>query len=168
MPFRASAPFLPYTEELIKVLEEEGINALSGWCSISTTRKYMSALTWGKYQCPFGLVLHFYYQDFDREVLVVGCINALSGWDSISTRLSIWQEFKPKKVSMPFRANAPFLQGTISESGSGCYWVSMPFRADALFLRSIIILVIYTFTFLYQCPFGLMLYFYVGRVQGCV
>ena len=55
------------------------INALSGWCFISTRRKYMSALTWGEYQCPFGLGLHFYWEYRKKNRSVWMCINALSG-----------------------------------------------------------------------------------------
>ena len=36
-------------------------------------------------------------------------INALSGWGSISTRLYLTPEQRRKDVSMPFRAETPFL-----------------------------------------------------------
>ena len=63
----------------------------------------MSALTWGEYQCPFGLklhfyesmieandalnsyqcpfglVLHFYSMNTFRDIAILYCINALSG-----------------------------------------------------------------------------------------
>ena len=191
MPFRASAPFLltrlwcvliQYTysinalsgwgsisthsmADVKKFINDKGINALSDWCSISTlfyeilriktifpyqcplglmlhfyplNGRCQEIYKWQRYQCPLGLMLHFYLvlrdssdkDDFSvsmpsradapflpqknrEEVIDRYCrINALSGWDSISTRLSIWQEFKPKKVSMPFRAGAPFLRQT--------------------------------------------------------
>ena len=39
-----------------------------------------------EYQCPFGLVLHFYWNDeFEEQMEKIKCINALSGWGSMST-----------------------------------------------------------------------------------
>ena len=88
-----------------------------------------------RYQCPLGLVLHFYKE-------------------------KIYVSINMGRVSMPFRAKAPFLLGKILNKGQwrivyqcpfglvlhfyhniswgGRYWiicVSMPFRAGAPFLR---------------------------------
>ena len=111
MPFRAETPFLQKETFLGGHANEQGINALSGWGSISTLySKYESSETLmyqcpfglrlyfyfykpyeknggnGSYQCPFGLRLHFYWKVhwMDRNILVF--------------------------VSMPFRAEAPFLR----------------------------------------------------------
>ena len=141
MPSLADAPFL-HNISTSKEAFMASINALSGWCSISTeikmygvTRRYIDVSmpsladapflrdpSWPvstnirkKYQCPLGLMLHFYVSDVLRKIYSwADCINALSGWCSISTR------FK---------------------------------------LR------IYKNLELYQCPFGLMLHFYHGRIK---
>ena len=63
------------------------------------------------YQCPFGLRLHFYY------TVVTGMIHM--------SRL----------VSMPFRAETPFLLKKMLLRQQLQNLVSMPFRAETPFLR---------------------------------
>ena len=85
MPFRAGALFLRAKRRLT-ARALESINALSGWCSISTTKEDIQGLA------------------------EKSGINALSGWGSISTRLMIrWYQQRTRNVSMPSRAGALFL-----------------------------------------------------------
>ena len=55
------------------------INALSGWGSISTGFSTTEVLKTGAYQCPLGLVLHFYAVNSMGELKYRLSINALSG-----------------------------------------------------------------------------------------
>ena len=90
MPFRAETPFL--LEKAISFAEKNNlsINALSGWDSISTSYKYMGAFSRHfSYQCPFGLRLHFY------------------------STIRWWMLILKRWVSMPFRAETPFLRSGI-------------------------------------------------------
>ncbi len=135
MPFRAGAPFL----RLLKQRRQHMYRQL--------------------YQCPLGLVLHFY------------------GWSSMEHR-SLCRVSMPFRastpflplqcihitiymipVSMPSRAEAPFLQVInvfVYDSGE---IVSMPSRAKAPFLRKKHYVSRKTWN-RYQCPFGLKLHFY--------
>ena len=63
------------------------------------------------YQCPFGLVLHFY------------CFEMVCLMQDVNV------------VSMPFRAETPFLPEAAKVWKNYKALVSMPFRADAPFLR---------------------------------
>ena len=60
MPFRADAAFL--RKNACRRIQKRllCINALSGWCSISTAINVVKKIVSEVYQCPFGLVLHFY------------------------------------------------------------------------------------------------------------
>ena len=88
------------------------------------------------YQCPLGLELHFY------------------GWSSMEHRSLC-------RVSMPSRAEAPFLQVInvfVYDSGE---IVSIPSRASTPFLQYSEMLL--APGKMYQCPLGLMLHFYLKR-----
>ena len=85
-------------------------NALSGWCSISTGEKKIDSKSFRKYQCPFGLVLHFY-------------------------PTALWgAEERCKKYQCPFGLVLHFYAGNPWYAQFNNR-VSMPFRAGASFLR---------------------------------
>ena len=74
------------------------INALSGWNSISTIKPGSSfGIRMSLYQCPFGLELHFYFFLQDTKI-----------FDST--------------VSMPFRAGTPFLPYNLPHWGKAAYF----------------------------------------------
>ena len=113
-----------------------------------------------EYQCPLGLVLHFY------------SIGEFFGW-LIKTRYQcplglklhfyldeIIENTNRKYVSMPSRADAPFLHTVNSWDYWKIYWVSMPFRAETPFLPLDTFATTMVAWYLYQCPFGLRLHFY--------
>ena len=138
MPSRASTPFLHKTSVAMRNIH--------------------------LYQCPLGLMLHFYRDSGRQRVLLWQCcINALSGWGFISTRRLRLMYDAIVIVSMPFRAKAPFLldptwEESVAASASyQCpFGLKLHFYVDAEDAEKIKYLS-------YQCPFRLKLHFYDER-----
>ena len=86
------------------------------------------------YQCPLGLVLHFYFVSSANKtgpIMVSMPFRANAPFLRDLTVLYALDDY----VSMPFRANAPFLHTVLYAFGDYVVAVSMPFRANAPFLR---------------------------------
>ena len=95
-------------------------------------------MIWVAREYPLGLKLHFYgIRIWPSHTKNSKGINALSGWCFISTYRQLKKIIIFRRVSMPFRAGAPFLQRK---------------KVDISELRKV-----------YQCPFGLVLHFYDGQ-----
>ena len=87
MPFRAEAPFLPKEREEERLKAKDGINALSGWDSISTEDAEEQMETLSAVSMPFRAETPFLPQElYELIVKHNPGINALSGWGSFSTK----------------------------------------------------------------------------------
>ena len=115
MPSRAETPFLQWLRCVIWQVMLR-INALSGWDSISTNDpENLAAEMRALYQCPLGLVLHFYFQYIflikEKEDLSYQCPLGLVLHFYTSHCQPNWIHMF--LVSMPSRASTPFLRMSI-------------------------------------------------------
>ena len=79
MPFRADAPFLLAEDKNCEVRKNVAYQCPFGLMLHFYTAKTVKISVKGKtYQCPFGLRLHF-YQDAIEKIYPGNSINALSG-----------------------------------------------------------------------------------------
>ena len=83
-------------------------NALSGLSCYLCHAAYFCK-GW-EFQCPLGLIPHFYESEKNRRDFVQGCVNALSGLYLISTSTSSGAKRGYVFVSMPSRAYTSFLR----------------------------------------------------------
>ena len=114
-----------------------------------------------RFQCPLGLIPHFYCKsNYGHDQAYAGfnalsglylistfnpyyfendatekCFNALSGLYLISTQLYFASKLIPNLVSMPSRAYTSFLRGYMMKSATLKESVSMPSRAYTSFLQ---------------------------------
>ncbi len=116
------------------------------------------------YQCPLGLVLHF-YADGIVQKLIREILYQCPFW--LMLHFYVWRISKNmvrrEVISMPSRADAPFLQEENGWTLVPPILVSMPFRAGASFLQ----LEGNPFeeaNTMYQCPLGLVLHFYIAFI----
>ena len=83
-------------------------NALMGLSCYANTQKYTKQSE--EFQCPLGLIPHFYFADFVFPEISTQCVNALSGLYLISTIYILAAVVvRILSVSMPSRAYTSFL-----------------------------------------------------------
>ena len=136
MPFRAGAPFLHPSD----IISDEQIMNM--------------------YQCPLGLVLYFYGNSMEWFTLKYDLYQCPLGLVLLFYKEKIYVSINMGRVSMPFRASAPFLRKRKGENiMSKTTMYQCPFGLVLHFYRIKIPRRI-KMKYWYQCPFGLVLHFY--------
>ena len=134
MPSRAYTSFLPNRSGYRHLIKSGGFNALSGLYLISTfwrVQRFTHHLC--RFQCPLGLIPHFYWDEICRKILICSKFQCPLGLKLL--RGNGHKNKKSRRFQCPLGLIPHFYQtarvtGTLSKAE-----VSMPSRAYTSFLH---------------------------------